>query len=160
MDSEEEEVENYFNYVNSKSQSAASNQSKAKVTRGNYILRQELNSYTPECNPVCGIIFNSFLFTIFMSIGIIITYFGCLVQEFKFDYTHCSNNPCEINFNLNSTILAPIYIYYEIGNFHLNHRDLVKSKVWSQLRGDEYIVIKFIKNRILLITQSVLVPFL
>jgi hypothetical protein len=146
MDSDEEEVDNYFKYHNSKSQSVGSSQSKTKVTRGNYILRQELNSYTPECNPVCGIIFNSFIFIIFIAIGIVFTYFGELVQELKFDYTNCSKKICEINFNLNSTMLqAPIYIYYEIENFHLNHRDFVKSKVWSQLRGEEYIVINNIK---------------
>lgn len=32
-------------------------------------------------------------------------------------------------------IPGPIFIYYELNNFYANHRDFIKSKIWSQLKG-------------------------
>jgi hypothetical protein len=31
---------------------------------------------------------------------------------------------------------GPVLIYYQLDNFYLNHRYLVKSKIWAQLRGE------------------------
>ena len=38
--------------------------------RGNFILRQELNDYTPECSIKFAIIFNSILCAVFLILGI------------------------------------------------------------------------------------------
>lgn len=41
--------------------------------------------------------------------------------------------------NLTFTIPAPVFVYYELTNFYANHRDYVKSKIFSQLRGETHI---------------------
>lgn len=46
---------------------------------------------------------------------------------------------CRINFEINETIAAPILFYYQIENFHLNHRSLVRSKIFTQLRGKTHV---------------------
>lgn len=121
--------------------------------RGNFILRQELNAYNPECSPKCGIIFNTFLLVITFSLGIPIIFLSRNTVEFTIPYTDCSktengvyknslsnNNFCVLNLNINVTMPSPIYFYYELDNFYLNHRDIVKSKSYSQLLGQVNIV--------------------
>lgn len=44
-----------------------------------------------------------------------------------------------INFNVEREIPGPIFIYYELNNFYANHRDFIKSKIWSQLKGETFI---------------------
>lgn len=61
---------------------------KEKKKRGNFIFRQELSSYTPECNPKCGIIFNLILFSILSSIGLFSYFKTKNIFEFKYDYTN------------------------------------------------------------------------
>jgi len=52
--------------------------------------------------------------------------------------------------NITEKINPPIFLYYEFDNFFLNHRALVKSKIWAQLTGEENIVnyfqLKFLIN--------------
>jgi hypothetical protein len=55
--------------------------------RGNFIVRQELKSYTPECNPRCVIIFNSILILIFCAAGVPIVMFSQSEINYHFDYT-------------------------------------------------------------------------
>lgn len=55
--------------------------------RGNFILRQELISYTPECSATCGMIMNTLLFFIFGTIGILIVASSRSIIEYKFEYT-------------------------------------------------------------------------
>jgi len=31
---------------------------------------------------------------------------------------------------------GPVYVYYEIHNFYMNHRDFVKSRDFGQMRGE------------------------
>jgi hypothetical protein len=140
--------ESYHEFQHSKSPSLF-NSSKMRPKRGNFILRQDLESYTPECNPKIGILLNLLLMGIFLAAGVPITFLSNKIEEIKIPYTDCSidskgvklnNSLCAINFELNYTILSPVFFYYEIENFHLNHRNLVKSKIWSQLRGSSHIV--------------------
>ncbi len=55
--------------------------------RGNCILRQELESYSLECNPRNGIICNIFLIIIFLICGLPIILLTKNHVEFKFQYT-------------------------------------------------------------------------
>lgn len=34
---------------------------------------------------------------------------------------------------------GPVYLYYEIHNFYMNHRDFVKSRNFAQLRGEVHV---------------------
>jgi hypothetical protein len=61
---------------------------KKPLNRGNFILRQELNSYTPECNPKCGIIFNIVLALIFIGAGIPIILLANNTHEHIITYTN------------------------------------------------------------------------
>ncbi len=62
------------------------------------------------------------------------------IVEFSIDYTNCkikSDGTCTVQLKVNETIPGPVYFYYEINNFYMNHRDFVKSRSFSQLRGEE-----------------------
>ena len=43
---------------------------------------------------------------------------------------------CRVRFNITEKIPKPSFIYYELENFYTNHREFVKSKLYSQLRGE------------------------
>ncbi len=58
------------------------------LRRGNFILRQELVSYTQECNPKCGIICNICIILIFLLAGIPLIFWTSSHLEFKQTYTH------------------------------------------------------------------------
>ena len=55
--------------------------------RGNFLFRQELKSYTPECNPTCAIIFNVFTMLIFLALGLPILVYSNSIQEYEINYT-------------------------------------------------------------------------
>ena len=78
-----------INSYSIKSQSMKSNSIKKNeiIKRGNKILRQELESYTFECNPKCGIIFNLVLIFIFLATGVPIILMTKNIKEFSFLYT-------------------------------------------------------------------------
>lgn len=46
---------------------------------------------------------------------------------------------CRVEFNLNETLKGPLFVYYELNNFYLNHRNLVKSKIFTQLQGKTHV---------------------
>jgi hypothetical protein len=56
--------------------------------RGNKILRQELESYTFECNPKCAIIFNLSLIFLLLATGVPIILLTKNLKEFKFSYSN------------------------------------------------------------------------
>lgn len=84
MLSENEEKYESLNPSNKSSQYDKS----LRPLRGNFIFRQELKSYTPECNSKCGIICNSFLVLIFLSIGLPIVFLSHKIKEYEIDYTY------------------------------------------------------------------------
>jgi hypothetical protein len=51
-----------------------------------------------------------------------------------------SNKICSKSFEVTETMKAPVFLYYELENFYMNHRKFVKSKVWKQLKGEIHIV--------------------
>ena len=107
------------------------------------LLRQELKSYTPEWNAKCSIITNLIIMISSFSIGITMIYFSKKFSGIEIKYSSCSNNYdknqklCLINFQITKTIERPVYVYYKLENFYLNHRLLVESKSWKELRGKE-----------------------
>lgn len=44
---------------------------------------------------------------------------------------------CQLSFNIQERMKAPVYVYYELDNFYQNHRRYVKSRSDAQLRGQE-----------------------
>lgn len=45
------------------------------------------------------------------------------------------NQLCISHFKINDTLQPPIFIYYELSNFYMNHRDYVRSRSFAQLRN-------------------------
>ncbi len=56
------------------------------------------------------------------------------------------DNICVLKYNITEKLSPPIYLYYELDNFYLNHRSMVMSKSWEQLRGE----VDVVKNKILI----------
>ena len=77
------------------------------------------------------------------SIGITLIYFSKQFSGIEIKYSSCLNNSeknkkiCLINFEIVKAIQSPVYVYYKLENFYLNHRLLVESKSWKELRGEE-----------------------
>jgi hypothetical protein len=92
---------------------------------------QDLKSYTPSYSPKCGII-SSFIFMIcFLGLGIPQKIYSKNHLEYKLNYTKCKpndNNICNITFNIDKKLNSEVLIYYQLNNFYLNHRNIVKSK--------------------------------
>ena len=111
------------------------------------LLRQELKSYTPECNAKCSIIIDLIVMVSSLSIGIILIYYSKKNTEIEIDYTNCipnqensfspNNRTCKIQFKIHKKMQNPIFIYYQLKNFYLNHRKIIESKNWNELRGEE-----------------------
>lgn len=112
------------------------------IERGNVVLRQEMKSLTPKCDANCAIIFFSILCILFLFFGVPILIAATKIVEFSLDYTNCISDDkgyCTLNFSLDKTIPQPVFLYYEINNFYMNHRDFVKSRSFPQLRGDIHV---------------------
>ena len=107
------------------------------------LFRQELKSYTPEWNAKCSIFTNIIIMIASFSIGITLIYFSKQFSGIEIKYSSCLNNSeknkkiCLINFEIVKAIQSPVYVYYKLENFYLNHRLLVESKSWKELRGEE-----------------------
>ena len=107
------------------------------------LLRHELKSYTPEWNAKCSIITDLCIMISSFSIGITMIYFSKRFAGIEINYSSCVNNYdknkkiCQINFQIDRTIESPVYVYYKLENFYLNHRLLVESKSWKELRGKD-----------------------
>jgi hypothetical protein len=76
----------------------------------------------------------------FIVIGIIVLSYSNKIVEVSQQYeTVCGlNSKCKMTFNVESEMVGPIMIYYQLNNFYQNHRRYVKSKSNSQLKGTEY----------------------
>lgn len=123
--------------MSSSSQSSSSLESHESEThlRGNVVMRQELKSFTPNCNIRCGVIVYIVLIILFLSFGLPIIIISNRIKTVSLDFTDCSSTTCSQNFILNDTISPPIYLYYEIKNFYSSHRYYQKSLNKDQLRG-------------------------
>lgn len=55
------------------------------------------------------------------------------IQAWSFD---SSSRTCTVQFKVDQTVKAPVYLYYRLSNFYQNHRRYVKSLSAKQLKGD------------------------
>ena len=92
---------------------------------------------------------------VFASIGAVILGLSAATPEFWFDYTDClakagtdftpagngfawkkvGDNTCILQFTLDKSLAAPVFLYYRLTGFYQNNRTYVKSVNWSQLGG-------------------------
>lgn len=47
-----------------------------------------------------------------------------------------SDNTCTFTINIEEKLEKPVYVYYRLENFYSNHRNFVKARSFSQLRGE------------------------
>ncbi len=87
MSESENNIERSFSAHNSPSYKSSSFKKIKVLKRGNFILRQELVSYTQECNPKCGIVCNICLIILFLAAGLPIIFWTQNEVEFKQVYT-------------------------------------------------------------------------
>ena len=41
--------------------------------------------------------------------------------------------------DIDTEVVGPIFLYYEIQGFYINHKEFVKSRLYPQLRGEEHV---------------------
>lgn len=111
------------------------------------LLRQELKSYTPEWNAKCSIITDLIVMISSLSIGVLLVYYSKRHIEIETEYTNCipnqdnihspNNKSCKIQFKIEKKLKKPIFVYYKLKHFYLNHRKIIESKNWRELRGED-----------------------
>ncbi|KAJ3322553.1 hypothetical protein HDV06_002930 [Boothiomyces sp. JEL0866] len=121
--------------------------------------QQRLKSWQPLLTPKSVIPAFFIIGLIFIPIGAVLYIASDNVHQTVFDYTNCKNAPsnltapaenngiykwkfnpdtkeCTIQFQVEKTINAPVYMYYRLTNFYQNNRKYVKSFDLNQLKGD------------------------
>lgn len=83
---------------------------------------------------------------IFLGLGVLLYIMSDQIQEVSIQHYDDDSNckeangspkkECTIDFWVNDTIKAPVYLYYQLDNFYQNHRRYVKSRSFNQLKGD------------------------
>ncbi|KAI3641353.1 hypothetical protein MIR68_000483 [Amoeboaphelidium protococcarum] len=120
--------------------------------------QQRLKAWQPILTPRTVLPTFFIIGLIFVPLGAGLYVTSNSVQELSFDYTDCINAPstftavsdkspitawrynsatstCSIQFNVDSTFKAPVFLYYRLTNFYQNHRNYVKSVDATQLKG-------------------------
>lgn len=100
------------------------------------LLQQRLKAFQPVHtleSTVSILVGFSILFFVF---GFVLYSAAASVIEISTEYTECGN-PCVLNITVSGQMTAPIFVYYELKNYYQNHRNYVKSKDYSQLRGKD-----------------------
>lgn len=55
-----------------------------------------------------------------------------LIEKWSYDQ---NSNTCTIEFRVEKTLIAPVFLYYRLTNFYQNHRRYVRSYSAAQLSG-------------------------
>ena len=107
--------------------------------RGNFLFRQELRNLTLEPTPLCSLICNLIVGILFIAIMIPLLNSTKDYITFRVEYTDCNNDltlPCEKTLEVTEDMEGPIMVFYEIEDFFINHKEFVRSKVYTQLRSE------------------------
>jgi len=99
-----------------------------------------LKAWQPILTPIPVIITFLVIGIVFIPIGVAMIVASDQVVEASFRYDNlpdCAlNTTCTVPLTVSQKMVAPIYLYYQLENFHQNHRRYVKSRSDAQLRGD------------------------
>ncbi|KAL8159625.1 hypothetical protein V2J09_001162 [Rumex salicifolius] len=134
------------------SQSSSSSRNSKKPIYSKFT-QQELPAYKPILTPVLTVVLFVILGVIFIPIGYVSLNASDDVVEFIYRYDHnCVppsynknlvayiqnsdiNKTCIATLSVTKKMIAPVYIYYQLDNFHQNHRRYVKSRNANQLKS-------------------------
>ena len=114
---------------------------KPNKLRGNFVLRQELKNLTVETTPICSIICNIVLTILFIVITVPISKSANSFKSYTSEYTNCtlvkpsSDSLCQVKINIEDDIVGNAYIFYELHDFYINHKDFVRSKDYGALNN-------------------------
>jgi len=110
--------------------------------------QQRLKAWQPLLTPKWVIGTFIVIGLIFLPVGIGILYSSNQVVEQTVRYDNAAPPLCTIsdpstcqhtvNITIQSTMTAPVFVYYKLTNFFQNHRRYVKSRSDPQLHGDGY----------------------
>eukprot|EP00124_Ichthyophonus_hoferi_P003806 Ihof_evm3s357 gene=Ihof_evmTU3s357 len=120
--------------------------------------QQKLSSWQPVLMPKTVLPVLFLIGLIYIPLGVVFFTFDARVKEFTLDYTNCqsSNYPgqlcidviksvspatancqCLLTFDLKETFTDQVYLYYELDQYHQNHRRYVRSRNDAQLTGED-----------------------
>ena len=124
--------------------------SEEKQSKKMSLFAQHYPAYVSHYNSTCVYITFMILGILFLAGGIVIATSAMNVYEERIVYdgknsenVDChilQNNEkkyCNVTFVIDRDIDVPLYLYYELTNFHQNHRQYVESKCMDQLVGKE-----------------------
>ncbi|KAL7717225.1 EhCdc50 protein [Entamoeba marina] len=106
--------------------------------------QQEMKSCVPLYRPITVILFFLITGIIFIAIGVPVFVVTNNTQEYSVKYVG-NDSPvtcelgtsCEFTFTLPSPMKTPVYVYYQLTNFYQNHREYLRSRSNSQLKGKD-----------------------
>ena len=106
--------------------------------------QQELKSCVPLYRPLSVILFFLITGIIFIPIGIAVFVVSNNCVEYSVMYygkdspVKCQDNTtCEFTFAIDEPIKTPVYVYYQLTNFYQNHREYLRSRSNTQLKGND-----------------------
>ncbi|KAJ3439645.1 cell cycle control protein [Anaeramoeba flamelloides] len=101
--------------------------------------QQELNSWKPILRPriVIPILFVTGIIFLITGFVLLMQMMPLQTVSTRYDDQCMGKENCEITFEIKETMKKPVYFYYELTNFHQNHRRFLKSRCDSQLRGED-----------------------
>ena len=108
--------------------------------RGNFLFRQELKNLTLEPTPICSLICNLVVGILLIAVMIPLKNSSEDFKHYRVEYTDCNLNPekdCIKEIEVEEDLIGTVMVFYEIENFYINHKEFVRSKVFSQLRNQE-----------------------
>lgn len=109
-----------------------------KKKRGNFLLRQELQDYTPNWDLITACKFIFILAIVFILLGLWMIFNTNDHKEFKVEYSSCNQRFCLLDFNITETLEQPLFFYYSLDNFFSNHRLYVRSRSYTQMEGKSF----------------------
>ena len=113
---------------------------KTRKPSSNKVKQQQMQAYRPVYTPRFTVILFSALSVCFFTFGSISLALALQIEEHQERYDNCkpvSGDTCVIDFELDSSMSEPVFLYYEMHNFYQNHRLYVKSRSFEQLQGED-----------------------
>ncbi|KAJ3440897.1 cell cycle control protein [Anaeramoeba flamelloides] len=98
--------------------------------------QQKMGGKNPLLTPKCVLPFCYLFSAIFLVLAVTLFVSISKVDEITQRYDKDCTTKCNITIEPTKDMLAPVYFYYQLTNYHQNHRKYIKSRSDKQLRGE------------------------